>query len=145
MGNDNCFKCSTVDGCLDECDNTEEVNSQPNWNSCKMRCSAHYSGQAQNPFQRCAIYKKKDERCWCATGCDNDSTNNITPWTEIPTEAAEAYIIGVISTLMILFIAWMICYACKRYKRSSGKPQKVNYAKVINVDSIDNEEIPINE
>ena len=85
MGNDNCYKCSTVDGCLAECDTTERVtvnydNPGSNWDNCKMRCGAHYSGQAQNAFQKCAIYKRSGEKCWCATGCDNDDTNNANPF-----------------------------------------------------------------
>ena len=45
MGNENCYKCSTVQGCLQECNQLSDSFSVSNWANCKTQCNADFSGK----------------------------------------------------------------------------------------------------
>ena len=57
-------------------------------------------------------------------------------------EMVEAYGIGVISTVIILMFGMMIFYVCSNQMHGEGK---VKYAKVVTIDSTDDERIVINQ
>lgn len=57
----NCPSCSTVNGCLAECDTVIKMASLSTGSTCQSAC--------QNEFGSCYIYK--DGVCFCAADCDN--------------------------------------------------------------------------
>ena len=80
MGNsnnrENCWRCSSVNGCLAECnDGTDTFELVGTWNACRELCDAEDAGQ--NAADNCAIYH--NDRCYCASNCDNVKGNDVTP------------------------------------------------------------------
>ena len=77
MGNDNCYKCSSVNGCLAECNDVEPTRNHwggierlNSWDQCKAECGAVHGG-ASFPWVNCAIWAGKNTNkpgpnCWCA-------------------------------------------------------------------------------
>mmetsp|Transcript_37259 Transcript_37259/g.32946 ORF Transcript_37259/g.32946 Transcript_37259/m.32946 type:complete len:145 (-) Transcript_37259:49-483(-) len=136
---DNCPNCNMVThGCMDECNQIVPQNGlYINWNSCKNQCSNNYD---------CAIWDWKwnggDRLCYCANDCDNIKNEDQTVNTILSSDLAEGYILGIISTLFILFIGIIACYVYKKLFRKNKRKSK--YEAVINIDTTDDEQVYIN-
>eukprot|EP01083_Nonionella_stella_P107788 312627_1 len=64
----NCPRCGSVNGCMEECNNVDQFFVTPSWKSCKFACQRK---------GRCAIRSRN--RCYCANGCDNIKGNDAQP------------------------------------------------------------------